>query len=109
MANNIPLAPEAGAVWLLKSVRGIVGTIELVGIDQPSFKCRFVPSPAWADFSDLFEKQARVVDQGIAEEAGAALKAVQELELILVPVESAGQTIRPSIIQIRGDRASFRF
>ncbi|MFE9404708.1 hypothetical protein ACFYNY_23550 [Streptomyces sp. NPDC006530] len=109
MTNNIPLAPEAGSVWLLKSVRGTVGTVELVEIDQPSFKCRFAPSPAWADFSDLFENQARVVDQGIAAEAGAALKAVQDLELILVPVESGGQTIRPSIIQIRGDRASFRY
>lgn len=96
-------------MWFLRSVRGTVGTVEVTGIDQPSVQCRFIPSSAWAEFSDLFENQARVVDLGISTEAGAALKAVQDLELVLESVESESWTIRPSIIQIRGNRASFRF
>ncbi|MGP3953890.1 hypothetical protein [Streptomyces sp. 7N604] len=96
-------------VWRLQSGEALLGVVTLIDIDQPWFRCHFEPADSWGDFAQLFETLARVVDEGIAQDASAALKAVHDLDLRLIPEEGVGEVVRPVIIQIRGDRANFRY
>ncbi len=99
---------ELGSRWYLKSGSDTLGTVTLSGIDQPWFRCEFSPATPWENFRLLFERQAAAVDSGTDDEVSAALKDIFDLNLELLPV-TEGQRVKPTILQIRGSSAIFRY
>lgn len=86
----------------------VVGDLSLLEIDQPWFRCRFYPGDSWDRFRVAFENQASAVDSGDYRAMMDPITTVRELGLQLIPQEG-GAPIIPVMIQIRGDRASFRY
>ncbi|MFD7482514.1 hypothetical protein [Streptomyces mirabilis] len=77
-------------------------------IDQPWFRCEFTPGKGWERVSRLFEAQAAAVDSGNEEKMMEAISAVRRLPLELHSLQG-GEKIIPVIIQIRGNKANFRY
>jgi hypothetical protein len=94
--------------WELKSRDATLGTLSLLDIDQPWFRCHFTPGDGWEDVRELFQAQAEAVDDGNQAQMIEAIGAVRELALQLHP-RGDGEPITPVMVQIRSDRASFRY
>ncbi|WP_327406937.1 hypothetical protein OG194_47395 [Streptomyces sp. NBC_01288] len=94
--------------WELRSGNTALGTLSLIDIDQPWFRCRFSPGEGWEQVRDLFERQAEAVDAEDQERMIGAIGAVRNLSLQLYPQEG-DEAITPVIIQIRGTEANFRY
>ncbi|WP_157850861.1 hypothetical protein [Streptomyces exfoliatus] len=94
--------------WELRAEGSTIGVLHLLEIDQPWFRCEFAESHGWQRVRDLFEAQAEAVDSGDQERMMQAIGAVRSLQLELYSADS-GETIEPVMIQIRDDRANFRY
>ncbi|MFC8671003.1 hypothetical protein [Streptomyces sp. NPDC057199] len=94
--------------WELKDGSASIGVLSLIVIDQPWFRCEFTPREGWERVGHLFEEQALAVDSGDEERMMEAISAVRELPLELHPVQGE-EMITPVMIQIRGDKANFRY
>ncbi|QTZ95803.1 hypothetical protein [Streptomyces auratus] len=86
----------------------MIGTLFCIEIDQPWFRCEFALAEGWGKVGDLFAAQAAATDSGDQEALMHAIGAVRNLELNLHPQEG-DEIIKPIMIQIRGDRANFRY
>jgi hypothetical protein len=93
---------------VLKSDDTALGSLSLIDIDQPWFRCHFTPGEGWEQVRELFEAQAEAVDSGDQAQMIEAIGAVRGLPLQLHPQEG-DETITPVMIQIRGDKANFRY
>lgn len=94
--------------WELRNGKTVLGTLSLVDIDQPWFRCQFSPGAGWDQVRALFEAQAEAVDAGDQTRMMDAIGAVRSLPLQLHPQEG-DETITPVMIQVRGGRANFRY
>ncbi|MFE9975692.1 hypothetical protein ACFYRD_34475 [Streptomyces hirsutus] len=94
--------------WELRKGNTPLGVLSLVEIDQPWFRCVFTPGEGWEKVGHLFEAQAEAVDSGDQHGMMQAIGAVRGLALELRSQET-DETIIPIMLQIRGDRANFRY
>ncbi|MGW1069078.1 hypothetical protein ACWD4F_31775 [Streptomyces aureus] len=94
--------------WELRNADAPVGVLTLAVIDQPWFRCEFIPGENWEQVRHLFEAQAVSVDSGNENEMMEAISAVRKLSLSLHPVHD-GEVIIPVMIQIRSNKANFRY
>ncbi|WP_328974245.1 hypothetical protein [Streptomyces canus] len=94
--------------WELKNGETALGTLSLIEIDQPWFWCQFSPAEGWDEVRDLFAAQAAAVDGGDQNRMIEAIGAIRNLPLQLHPRED-DEVITPDMIQVRGDKASFRY
>ncbi|MBT1185192.1 hypothetical protein HET69_14515 [Streptomyces sp. CJ_13] len=97
-----------GQKWRLMGDSEEFGILELVEIDQPWFRCTFTANLSWDRIRGLFEAQASAVDAKDDRLMMESITAVRGLNLHLSPIEK-GDIISPVMIQIRGDRANFRY
>lgn len=107
MSDAHPL--RQGMQWRLKSGDTNLGVLRFSAVDQPWFRCEFSPAESWSDFRRLFERQAEAVDKGTPDEVSAAFKQVQDLRLRLIPETAEEWEIEPTLVQIRGNSAFFRY
>ncbi|MFE0382125.1 hypothetical protein ACFW1M_42730 [Streptomyces inhibens] len=101
-------ADVASRSWELKSGDTTLGTLSLIDIDQPWFRCHFTPGEGWEQVRELFEAQAEAVDGGDQGRMIEAIGAIRNLPLQLHP-QDGDETITLVMIQIRGDKANFRY
>ncbi|MFG3254592.1 hypothetical protein [Streptomyces sp. NPDC048172] len=86
----------------------LVGHLSDVEVDQPWFVCRFEPGEGWAEVSALYAAQEEARRQGFPPELVGAIAAVRELGVELRPVRG-GELIRPFMLYLSEDGASFRY
>ncbi|WP_406481959.1 hypothetical protein [Streptomyces sp. NBC_01615] len=86
----------------------LVGVLRDVSVDQPWFRCGFVPGAGWDELSALFAAQEEARRQHFPEELIGAVAAVRDLGVELRPVYG-GETIRPWMIYLSEEKASFRY
>ncbi|MCC3766282.1 hypothetical protein [Streptomyces sp. UNOC14_S4] len=96
------------AAWQVKHGAALVGTLFLLEIDQPWFRCRFEPSGEWDSLSTLFEAQEEARAMNFPEDMVWSIAAVRDLDLELHPVDG-GEVIRPVMIYIGKEQSSFRY
>lgn len=53
--------------WLLMSGETLVGSIDVIGADQPWFTGHFYPEPAFAQFADDFSRELAMVEGNLDE------------------------------------------
>ncbi|TXC97417.1 hypothetical protein [Streptomyces sp. ISID311] len=94
--------------WDLRSRKRSIGTLFCIEIDQPWFRCEFTAGEGWEEVGGLFAAQAAATDSGDQEALMHAIGAVRNLEPELHPQEGK-EIIKPVVIQIRGDKANFRY
>ncbi|MFI1972835.1 hypothetical protein BLA24_30990 [Streptomyces cinnamoneus] len=96
------------AAWQVKHGATLVGTLFLLEVDQPWFRCRFEPSGEWDSVSPLFEAQEEARAMNFPEDMVWSIAAVRDLNLELHPVDG-GENIRPVMICIGMEQSSFRY
>jgi hypothetical protein len=98
---------EAAAyeVWHGDSV---VGELWDMSVDQPWFRCRFVPGAGWDELRQLFAAQKEARRLHFPEHLAAAIAAVRGLEVELRPV-AGGEPIHPWMLYLSEGRADFRY
>ncbi|WP_426567281.1 hypothetical protein [Streptomyces canus] len=94
--------------WELKDGDTRLGILTLTEIDQPWFRCEFAPGEGWEQVEQLFQAQAAAVDSGDQQRMMEAIGAVRNLQLKL-HLRDGGEVITPIMIQIRGNKANFRY
>ncbi|MFD6819901.1 hypothetical protein ACFWC5_05970 [Streptomyces sp. NPDC060085] len=99
---------DVSTQWELKNADVSLGMLTLVVIDQPWFRCEFTPTDEWEEVRQLFDSQAAAVDSGNEAQMMEAIAAVRNLPLKLCPIQD-GVTITPVMIQIRSNKANFRY
>ncbi|TXS44079.1 hypothetical protein EAO75_30195 [Streptomyces sp. uw30] len=95
--------------WELKNGATLLGVVSLTEIDQPWFRCEFTPSKGWGEVEYLFQEQADAVDSGDQQRMMEAIGAVRNLQLKLQSQAGDDEVITPIMIQIRGNKANFRY
>lgn len=95
-------------VWDLRVEGSTIGSLRLLEIDQPWFRCEFIEGEGWSRVEGLFEAQAEAVDAGDSDRMMEAIGAVRSLRLELHP-EGGGELITPVMLQIRDGKANFRY
>ncbi|MHC0433829.1 hypothetical protein ACX6XY_27215 [Streptomyces sp. O3] len=93
--------------WQVKHGDVLIGKLFPVAADQPWTVCRFEPEDGWWALQPLFEAQSEARRLGFPEDKVWAIKAVRDLGIELHPVNS-GEVIRPMLIYITNEEATFR-
>ncbi|MBK3563713.1 hypothetical protein [Streptomyces sp. MBT62] len=94
--------------WELRNGKTVLGTLSLIDVDQPWFRCQFSPGAGWEQVRELFEAQAEAVESGDQARMLDAIGAVRNLPLQLHP-QGDDEAITPVMIQIRAEHANFRY
>lgn len=94
--------------WELRNASTHIGTLAIIEINQPWFRCSFTPGDGWAEVKALFAAQAEAFDGGEEPVMREAVRAVKDLHLQLHPQEG-GEAITPVMMHIRGNEANFRY
>ncbi len=95
--------------WNLKRGEEVLGVLTEVDIDQPWVICRFQPSSSFASYQPLFTEELKLLDSDEMKLWQQAYQKIDELELVLEPLNEGGEVIKDFILHINGDNAQFRY
>ncbi|MEW1824270.1 hypothetical protein [Streptomyces sp. NPDC088196] len=85
-----------------------LGTLVLLEINQPWFRCDFTPGEDWDEVEALFEAQAEAFASDAEPVMREAVKAVRELHLKLHSQDDE-EVMEPIMIHIHAGEANFRY
>jgi hypothetical protein len=89
-----------------------LGTLEVIGIDQPWIRCRFEPLPAFEGIRPLFDEELRLLEQQAKDQAWdhweEAYSRIDALGLCIGALDGADD-ITDFILHIKDDKAWFRY
>jgi hypothetical protein len=88
----------------------LLGTLELLEIDEPHCRYSFAPTSAYEQFRHVFAEELPLLDEVIhdADDWYAAYQKIDKLGFRLLP-EGHKQRIRTFVLHIEGDRAWFSY
>jgi hypothetical protein len=95
----------------LRRAEVLLGTLQVVDVDQPWVICTFAPTNAFDEFRPLFDHELELIegsDNLDAETWEEAYSHIDELGLQLVPVSGA-TPITEFLLHIEGSEARFRY
>jgi hypothetical protein len=98
--------------WELKKDTTVVAILVLDEVDQPWFRCFFVPEPAFEAYRPYFEREAELLEQmddhaELFDMWDDAFRAITSLGLTLV--SDLGEVIGSFLLHIEENYASFRY
>ncbi len=90
-----------------------LGTLEIVGIDQPWFMCKFEATPAFEPFRPLFDEELKLLEQERDDDKDwadweTAYSRIDELGLCIGALDG-GNDITEFLLHIKGEEARFRY
>ncbi|MFC2954195.1 hypothetical protein ACFOOP_19830 [Marinicaulis aureus] len=108
---KIPPQAEQEWAWRLMSGEKMLGVLELMEVDQPSFHCAFREGPDYEDFRPIFDAQrSNAINQYNDAQAKKGFVEAQEkiAELKLLPVSPETKDVEFSVLYVDGTIARFR-
>lgn len=93
--------------WMLKAGDEPLGLLTFKEQDQPLVICHFQPEPAFAKYEPYFEEELRLLDLDDMDSRQEAYSAIDDLGLVLEPVNQEDERITDFILHIKGDEAWF--
>jgi hypothetical protein len=94
--------------WILKAGDETLGLLTFKEQDQPWVNCSFQAEPAFTKYESYFEEELRLLDLDDMVSWRQAYSAIDDLGLVLEPVNEEEEKITDFILHIRGGEASFR-
>lgn len=94
--------------WILKAGDDALGLLTFKEQDQPWVICSFQAEPAFAIYESYFEEELRLLDFDDMDSWRQAYSAIDDLGLVLEPVNKEEEKITDFILHIMGGEASFR-
>ena len=86
----------------------VLGTLEVLGPDQPWFNGRFTATPAFEEVRADFQEELRLLNADRIEEWSAAWERILALGVRLDP-QDGGPPIEDFLLHVDGESAWFRF
>ena len=97
-----------GTPWKLMRDTEVLGTLEILGPDQPWVNARFTATPAFEEVSANFAEELGLLNADRMEEWSAAWERILALGLWLDP-QDGGPPIEEFLLHIDGPSAWFRY
>ena len=94
--------------WALMRGRIRLGTLQVLEVDQPWFRCRFEPTAAFADVRELFAEQQRCLDVEDWDGLEAAMQAIQARQVRLDALDGDLE-LTEFLLHIDGEHADLRY
>jgi len=94
--------------WILKTGSEVIGLLTFKEQDQPLVICYFKAEPAFAKYKSYFKEELRLLDLDDMISWEQSYSAIDDLGLVLEPVDQEGEKITDFILHISGDEAWFR-
>ena len=97
-----------GTPWKLMRGTELLGTLEVLGPDQPWLNARFTAPPTFEEVRAHFEEELRLLNADRMEEWAAAWERILALGLWLDP-QDGGPPIGDFLLHVDGESAWFRY
>jgi hypothetical protein len=94
--------------WILKAGDEALGLLTFKEQDQPWLICDFQAEPAFTKYEPYFEEELRLLDLDDMVSWQEAYSAIDDLGLVLEPVNREEEKITDFILHISEGEASFR-